>query len=88
MYAVNITSSKSSTSLVKYMSEFAFKAEETDASREGWGEGIVRELGMDMYTLLYLKWMTNKGVLYSTGHSAKCYVAVCGRRGVWGRTDT
>ena len=38
------------------MSEFAFKAEETDASREGWGEGIVRELGMDMYTLLYLKW--------------------------------
>jgi len=22
---------------------------------EGWGEGIVRELGMDTYTLLYLK---------------------------------
>ena len=24
----------------------------------GWGSGIVRELGMDMYTLLYLKWIT------------------------------
>ena len=23
------------------------------------GEGIVRELGMDMYTLLYSKWITN-----------------------------
>ena len=28
------------------------------------GEGIVREFGMDRYTLLYLKWITNKGVLY------------------------
>ena len=27
----------------------------------GWmGEGIVREVGVDMYTLLYLKWITNK----------------------------
>ena len=37
--------------------------------------GIVREFGMDMYTLLYLKWMTNKDLLYSTGDSAQCYVA-------------
>ena len=28
------------------------------------GDGIVRELGMDMYTLLYLKWVTNKDLLY------------------------
>ena len=27
---------------------------------EGWGEGIVREFGMDMYTLLYLKWITTR----------------------------
>ena len=27
------------------------------------GEGIVRELGMVMYTLLYLKWITNKDLL-------------------------
>ena len=32
--------------------------------REGQREGIVRELRMDMYTLLYLKWMTNKDLLY------------------------
>ena len=25
---------------------------------EGWGEGIVREFAIDMYTLLYLKWIT------------------------------
>ena len=37
------------------------------------GEWIVKELGMDMYTLLYLKWMTNKDLLYSTGNSAQCY---------------
>ena len=32
-------------------------------SGEGWGEGIVREFGVDMYTLLYLKWITNKDLL-------------------------
>ena len=26
----------------------------------GWEEGIVREFGMDMYTLLYFKWITNR----------------------------
>ena len=25
---------------------------------------MVREFGMDMYTLLYLKWITNKDLLY------------------------
>ena len=42
-----------------------------DAGRRG--EGIVRESGMDRYTLLYLKWITNKDLLYSTGNSAQCY---------------
>ena len=44
------------------------------ARGEGWEEGIVRELGMDMYTLLYCKWITNRVPLYSTGNSAQCYV--------------
>ena len=35
-------------------------------------EGIVRELRMDMYTLLHLKWISNKVLLYSTGDSARC----------------
>ena len=39
------------------------------------GEGIVRESGMDGYTLQNLKWITNKDLLYSTGNSAQCYVA-------------
>ena len=39
------------------------------------GEGIVRESGTDMYTLLYLKRITNKDLLYSTWNSAQCYVA-------------
>ena len=30
---------------------------------------------MDMYTLLYLKWVTIKVLLYSTGNSAQCHVA-------------
>ena len=30
---------------------------------------------MVVYTLLYLTWMTNKDLLYSTGNSAQCYVA-------------
>ena len=43
-------------------------------SGEGWKEGIIREPGMDMYTLLYLKWITSKVLLYSTGNSAQCYM--------------
>ena len=34
------------------------------------GGEIVREFGIDMYTLLYLKWITNKDLMYSTGNSA------------------
>ena len=30
---------------------------------------------MDMCTLLYLKWITNKDLLYNAGISAQCYVA-------------
>ena len=45
------------------------------AEGEGGGEGIVRELEMDMYTLLYSKWIINKDPLYSTWNSLQCYVA-------------
>ena len=36
------------------------------------GEG--KDLGKVMYTLLYLKQITNKNLLYSTWNSAQCYV--------------
>ena len=39
------------------------------------GEGIVRESGMDMDTLLYLTRRTNKDLLSSTGNSAQSHVA-------------
>ena len=39
------------------------------------GGGIVREFGEVMCTLLYLKWITNKDLLYSMGNSAQYYVA-------------
>jgi len=41
-----------------------------------WGQGTVREFGMDMYTLLYLELITNKDLLYSTWKSVQCDVAV------------
>ena len=44
-------------------------------TRERVGEGIVREFGIDMYTLLYLKWVANKDLLYSIWNSAQCCVA-------------
>ena len=40
------------------------------------GGSVVREFGIDVHTLLCLKWVTNKDLLYSTGNSAQCYVAV------------
>ena len=44
------------------------------SGRIGWREGVVREFGVDRYTLLYLKWITNKNLLYCTGNSAQYYV--------------
>ena len=32
-------------------------------SGEAWGEWIIREFRIDMYTLLYLEWITNKDLL-------------------------
>ena len=40
---------------------------------EDQGEEIVRDFGVD--TLLYLKWMTNKDLLQSTGNATQCYMA-------------
>ena len=37
-----------------------------------------------MYTLLYLEWIANKVLLYSTGNSAQCCVAAWMERGEFG----
>ena len=39
--------------------------------RVGVRGGIDWEFGIDVSTLLYLKWITNKDLLYSTGNSAQ-----------------
>ena len=36
----------------------------------GWGEEVVRKFGIVMYTLLYLKWIKDKDLLYSSLNSA------------------
>ena len=46
---------------------------------------IVRKFRIDMYTLLYLKWITNKDLLYSTENSAQWAAWMWGFRG---RIDT
>ena len=45
------------------------------ASGEDWREGTAGEFGLDMYTRLYLKRITSKGLRDSTGNSAQCCVA-------------
>ena len=42
---------------------------------EGWQGGIVREFVVDRQTLLYLKWINSRALLYRTWKSAQCYEA-------------
>ena len=44
------------------------------ASGEGRRKEIVTEFGIHLYTLLYLKDITTKDLLCSTGNSAQCYL--------------
>ena len=57
-------------------------------SEEGCGDGMDGEFGMVMYTLLYLKWITNKVLQYSTRNSAQCYVAAWMGRSLGENGDT
>jgi len=34
---------------------------------------IVREFGIDRYSLLYFKWITSEDLLFSAENSAQCY---------------
>ena len=43
------------------------------AGEKGCEEGMLGSW-MDMYTLYYLKWITKKNLLYSTGNSVQCHV--------------
>ena len=45
------------------------------AGEERWGERILGESGMDMDTLLCLKWIAEKDLPCSMRKSVQCYVA-------------
>ena len=62
--------------------ELAYKTE-TDSEnelmvvrREECREGILKEFGIDTYSLLYLKWVNNKDLLRSTGNSSQYSVMI------------
>ena len=40
-----------------------------------WFRAVCKCKVSDMYMLVYLKWKTNRDLLYNTGKSAQCYVA-------------
>ena len=51
------------------------------------GGGIVRDCGKVMYTLIYLKWITNKTIVWHLELCSMLCASLDGR-GVWGRMDT
>ena len=51
------------------------------------GEGTGKDIGEVVYTLRYLKWITNKNLLYSTQNSAQHYVPVWMGGRYWRRID-
>ena len=55
------------------MAYMAVESKKEWLSGEGWHGGDRFEI--DKYIPLYLKWMTNKDRLFSTGNYAQCYVA-------------
>ena len=52
------------------------------------GEGLVKDFEKVMYTVLYLKWKTNRNLLYSTWNSAQCYMPTWMGGGFGERIDT
>ena len=66
---------RSDTNKLIYKTNHRLREQTYGCQGKGWGEDIVREFGIKMYILLYLKWMTNKVLQYSTGNFAQYYLA-------------
>ena len=62
--------------LTKQKQAHKFREQTYNYQGEGMGEGIVSEFGIDMYILQYIKWVSNKDLLYSTENSIQCYVTI------------
>ena len=61
------------TNELPYKTETDSENEFMVAGEKDGREGLVRVFGMVIYTLLYLKWVTNKDLLYSTRNSTECH---------------
>ena len=70
------------------MDEFVYKTEVDSQIQktnlwlpgyEEWG-GKNWEIGIDIYTLLYIKQITNKNLLYNTGNSTQYSIVLYGKR--------
>ena len=62
--------------LTKQKQTHKFREQTYNYQGGGLGEGTVSEFGIDMYILQYLKWVSNKDLLYSTENSLQCYVTI------------
>ena len=49
-------------------------------TREKSGGRINWEIGIDVYTLLYIKYVTNKDLLYNTGNSQYSVMTYMGKK--------
>ena len=68
---------KCDTNELTYSTEIKLKMQKTNLWLPGVrGGGINWEIGTDIYTLLYIKEITNKDLLYSTGNSTQYSVMV------------
>ena len=79
---------KSDTNELIYKTDRDRLREQTHGYKRGRvdGGGIVKEFGIDMYTLLYLKRITNKDLLCSTGNSIQYYIT--NGKIIWKRIGT
>ena len=72
-YRLYVESKKKGTNELIYKTEVESWMWKTNlwlpGDRGGWG--INREIGIDIYTLQYIKYITNKNLLYSTGNSTQ-----------------
>ena len=64
---------RNDTNELIYKTETDLESELVVVLGEGWR--LDRKFCINTYTLLYLKWITNKDLLCSTGNSAQYYVA-------------
>ena len=64
---------KNDTNELIYKTEIESQMQKTNLWLPGGkhGGGINWEIGIDIYTLLYIKQITNKDLLYSTGNSTQ-----------------